>query len=75
MERTTTSQLANQIENAIIQNPHFNHRKMRLQMKRGHVVLRGEVASYFEKQMAQEALMVLDGVETIQNQLQVQSVN
>jgi osmotically-inducible protein OsmY len=35
------------------------------------VILRGKVGSYFQKQMAQEALRGVDGVEAIENCLEV----
>jgi osmotically-inducible protein OsmY len=39
--------------------------------QQGRVVLKGMVRSYFQKQMAQEAIRRLDGVQEIQNELQV----
>ena len=35
------------------------------------MVLKGTVNSYFQKQMAQEAIRRIDGVELIDNQLEV----
>ena len=35
------------------------------------VVVRGVVSSYYEKQMAQETLLRVDGVETVDNHLEV----
>ena len=35
------------------------------------VILRGVVASYYEKQMAQETLLRVDGVESVENHLEV----
>ena len=37
----------------------------------GHVVLKGHVRSYFQKQMAQEAIRRVDGVQRIENMLEV----
>jgi len=37
------------------------------------VVLRGVVGTYFQKQMAQEAVRCVDGVDEIANKLQVRS--
>jgi osmotically-inducible protein OsmY len=37
----------------------------------GHVVLKGSVRSFFEKQMAQEAIRRVDGVQMIDNLLEV----
>jgi osmotically-inducible protein OsmY len=37
----------------------------------GHVLIEGTVGSFFQKQMAQEVVRRLDGVERVVNQLQV----
>ena len=68
---TTLPLLAQQIHHAVIHNPHLNHRKMHIKTKQGRVVIEGTVESFFEKQMAQEALRNIEGVETIENQLTV----
>ena len=44
---------------------------MRVETADGHVVLKGSVRSFFEKQMAQEAVRRIDGVEMIDNLLEV----
>lgn len=36
-----------------------------------HVVVRGVVSSYYEKQMAQEILLRIDGVDSVENHLEV----
>jgi osmotically-inducible protein OsmY len=64
-------QLAQQIQNAVVHNPHLNHRRMHIKTKQGRVVINGTVDSFFEKQMAQEALRNIDGVEQIENHLEV----
>lgn len=63
--------LDNQIETAIRSNPYLNGRKLRYEMADGRVVLHGEVASYFQKQMVQESLRNIPGVGSIDNQLHV----
>lgn len=68
---TTLPHLAQQIHNAVIHNPHLNHRKMHIKTKKGRVVIEGTVHSFFEKQMAQEALRNIEGIESIENQLTV----
>ncbi|MEM7782444.1 MAG: BON domain-containing protein [Planctomycetota bacterium] len=60
-----------QLYNAIFHSPHLNHRKMRVTSEPGKVILEGQVETFFEKQMAQEALRKIDGIGVIQNQLQV----
>lgn len=41
------------------------------QLHEGHLIIRGYVASYCQKQLAQEAVRVLPGVIEISNRLQV----
>jgi len=45
--------------------------RVRVQSRRGKVVLTGTVASYYDKQIAQESLRGLPGIETVQNLLNV----
>ena len=60
---------------AIVHNPHLNHQKMHLTASKGKVILQGNVQSFFEKQMAQEALRRVQGIELIQNELEVTTWN
>ncbi|MFT5299830.1 MAG: osmotically-inducible protein OsmY [Mariniblastus sp.] len=70
---TTTSQpLSLEIHDAVIHNPHLNHRQMHIKQNAGRVTIHGTVRSFFEKQMAQEALRNIQGVKEIENQLQVE---
>lgn len=71
MEFAASEFLFQQVTNAIVHNPHLNHRKMHLKMNQGKVVLEGQVNSFFEKQMAQEALKNVAGVDEIDNHLEV----
>ena len=66
------SQLAERVDAVLRSNPHIPHRNLRCEAKQGQVVLRGTVRSYYQKLMAQEALLRVEGVETIENQLEVQ---
>ena len=67
----TTQPLALQIHDAVIHNPHLNHHRMHIQNDSGRVTIQGSVESFFQKQMAQEALRKIDGVDSIENQLEV----
>ena len=67
----TSHPLTQQIYNAVVHNPHVNHRKMHFRAESGRVTIRGTVHSFFEKQMAQEALRKIEGVRAIENQLEV----
>jgi osmotically-inducible protein OsmY len=42
--------------------------------KEGHVMLLGTVGSYFQKQMAQEVVRTVEGVERIDNCLEVAGI-
>ncbi len=63
--------LITRVAKAIDTTPHLAQRRLRFETKHGHVTLRGTVASYFQKQMAQEAVRRIEGVEQIDNHLEV----
>jgi osmotically-inducible protein OsmY len=46
-------------------------RSLRFETEHGRITLRGVVLSYFQKQMAQEAVRRIDGVQEILNELEV----
>ncbi len=56
---------------ALKKNPYVMRRKVCHSTDCGCVTLRGDVDSYFAKQMAQESLRSIDGVKTISNKLRV----
>ena len=66
-----TSHLRDRVEKAIEDAPHLNRQQLRFEAKEGHVTLKGTVGTYFQKQMAQEALRRIEGVDEISNQLEV----
>mgnify|MGYP002621692092 CR=1 FL=1 len=68
---TTQQDLASLISLAMSEHPHLKQQKLRFETAAGHVVLRGVVGSYYQKQLAQEAVRQLDGVDTIENYLEV----
>lgn len=63
--------LAERVEGAIHTNPHFTGRRLRFETEGGRVILQGIVASYYHKQMAQEIVRRVEGVEQIDNHLEV----
>lgn len=63
--------LTKRISSAIEHHPHLTRRNLRFEAREGRVVLRGTVKSYYHKQMAQEALRKLEGVNQIENHLEV----
>lgn len=63
--------LDDKVLTALERNPHFTTRNLRLETDQGRVTLRGVVRSYYQKQMAQEAIRHVDGVNEIYNELTV----
>lgn len=63
--------LEDRVTTALERNPYVGRRNLRFETSQGRVVLRGVVDSYFQKQMAQEAIRHIDGVSEISNELEV----
>jgi len=63
--------LQEQASCAISASPYVDQRKLRLEAHDGRVTLRGTVNTYYQKQMAQEALRSVAGIEEIENELEV----
>ncbi|GAB5403615.1 MAG: hypothetical protein Aurels2KO_18460 [Aureliella sp.] len=59
------------VDSAIKGSPHLAGHQVFCQEESGIVVLHGRVNSFFQKQMAQEALRKLNGVEKVINELEV----
>jgi len=53
-------------------HPHLKQARVQVQNRQGKVVLTGTVASYYDKQIAQESLRGLPGIDTVDNLLNVQ---
>jgi osmotically-inducible protein OsmY len=68
---TLNPPLFERIHDALLTNPHVPSRQVQIEAADGRVVLRGNVKSFFQKQMAQEAVRRVDGVERIDNLLEV----
>lgn len=67
----TGNSLQDRVDFAITNSPYLVGRKLRFEEEQGRVVLRGVVNSFFQKQMAQEALRRVEGVGEIENELEV----
>ena len=63
--------LDDRVFTALEQNPHTARRNLRFETDQGRVTLRGVVGTYFQKQMAQEAIRRVEGVDEIANELEV----
>ena len=59
------------VESTLSSNPYLTQQKLKFEANRGRVVLRGVVNSFFQKQMAQEAVRHVEGVEEVENNLEV----
>ncbi len=72
MPRQDMGPLAQRIQQVFVNHPHLQRRHVHFRTI-GHdkVVLLGTVTSFFEKQLAQEAIRPLPGVREIENNLAV----
>jgi osmotically-inducible protein OsmY len=68
---TLSAPLCDRIHEALTTSPYVPTRQVRVETADGRVVLKGNVKSFFQKQMAQEAVRRVDGVERIDNLLEV----
>ena len=63
--------LADRLASALETSPYFNGRTLRIETDGSRVVMQGIVKTYFQKQMAQEAIRRVAGVEHVENCLEV----
>jgi len=63
--------LDDRVLTALEQNPYIARRNLRFETSDGRVTLRGVVNTYFQKQMAQEAVRHVEGVDEIANEVEV----
>lgn len=68
---TLSRPLHDRVFDALSMSPHVPSHNVRIEAAEGRVVLSGSVSTFFQKQMAQEAIRRIDGVEQIDNLLQV----
>jgi osmotically-inducible protein OsmY len=66
-----TPPLSDRVLTALERNPYVPQRKLYFETADGRVTLRGTVGSYFQKQMAQEAIRHVVGVQEIANEVEV----
>ncbi len=72
MEATLTAPpLLEQVRGALSKSPYLAPQQVQIEATDGNIRLEGTVSSFYQKQMAQELVRRIDGVETIINQLQV----
>lgn len=70
--RTASPPLIHRLDKALRSHPHLNRQHVFLERERDHVVVRGTVRSYFQKQMIQETIRKIDGSAEIKNLIEVQ---
>ncbi len=63
--------IQHQVADAIRKASHLTGRILRYEAQDGNVTLHGTVGSYFQKQVAQEAIRRIDGVQRVTNLLEV----
>ncbi|MFQ5733594.1 MAG: BON domain-containing protein [Planctomycetaceae bacterium] len=63
--------LNSRIHDALFRGPHFLSGDVRAELQDDEVVLTGVVASYYQKQLAQESVRRVTGVSRVHNELQV----
>ncbi|MFO0790045.1 MAG: BON domain-containing protein [Pirellulales bacterium] len=63
--------LFDRIRDALTTCPYVPSQNVNVETADGRVVLKGSVTTFFQKQMAQETIRRVDGVEQIENLLQV----
>ena len=63
--------LHHRVFSALEENVYLRGRRFHLEAEQGRITLRGTVRSYYQKQMAQEAVRKVDGVNEIANELEV----
>ncbi len=68
---SASRELLQRVDSAIKGNPHLTRHQVFCQEESGIVILHGRVGSFFQKQMAQESLKRLAGVEKVINELEV----
>lgn len=67
----TAATFLDQASSILAHHPHLGRRKLRCRAESDRVVIEGEVNSFYEKQLAQEALREVQGIEQVENQLEV----
>ena len=71
MQPDVRAPLVQRVDSVLHRNPSLGNQTIRIEADAGRVVLHGVVGSYYQKQMAQEAVRQIEGVAEIENQLEV----
>jgi osmotically-inducible protein OsmY len=68
----TFESLERRVTTLLAEHPHLRRRPLRCEAQDGRVVLQGVVPTWYQKQLAQEALRRVEGVYEIDNRLVVE---
>ena len=60
------------IDQDLANHPSMRGKNVRIQQEKRRVILEGDVDSYYDKQMLQEVVRRIEGVEEIENRLLVE---
>jgi hypothetical protein len=71
LSRIASGCLAPQVRELLDRAPYAALRSLRCEEHEGVLILRGHVSSYFLKQIAQELATRVDGIEWIDNRIEV----
>jgi osmotically-inducible protein OsmY len=71
LNQPAVTNLRDQVDLAFSRNLSLSGRHVRVETHGDHVVLRGFVRSYYQKQMAQETLKSIPGLRRIDNEIEV----
>jgi osmotically-inducible protein OsmY len=63
--------LEDKVLSALVHNPRLANKNLRFEAEEGRVTLRGVVRTYYEKQIAQESIRHIEGIDHIENELEV----
>ena len=66
-----STEFAERLHSELMSNPYVGRRNLRFEANEGRVVLRGTVQTFYEKQMAQEVVRRIDGVDEVDNRVEV----
>jgi len=69
--RSPSQRIAEEAEARLRNDPHVNRRHISCECHQGVLLLRGELPSFYEKQVAQEAVKGVEGIAGIVNDIEV----
>lgn len=60
--------------NSLVTNPYFFGQNIQTEVRGEDVILKGTVSTYYQKQLAQEMMFEIEGVHSVQNEIEVASI-